>query len=100
MRPNRSTRSAVSGRPSTDGGAAGSRRSTGIPSATGGITPAYGAWLGDAVKVRLTGVVRRLAGPAALALVLPLAACASIPTDTRVDLVRAGCPTDIRIHTD
>jgi len=44
--------------------------------------------------------VRRLAGPAALALVLPLAACAAVPTDTRVDLVRAGCPVDIRIHTD
>jgi hypothetical protein len=44
--------------------------------------------------------VRRLAGPAALALVLPLAACAAVPTDAGVDLVRAGCPVDIRIHTD
>ncbi len=44
--------------------------------------------------------MRRLAGPAALALVLPLAACAAVPSDAGVDLVRAGCPTDIRIHTD
>lgn len=31
---------------------------------------------------------------------LPLAACASVPASDTVDLVRAGCPTDIRIQTD
>lgn len=44
--------------------------------------------------------MRRLAGPAALLLVLPLAACTTPPIDPAVDLVRAGCPVDIRIHTD
>lgn len=45
--------------------------------------------------------MRRLAGPAALALVLPLAACAALPgDDAGLDLVRAGCPVDLRIHTD
>lgn len=45
--------------------------------------------------------MRRLAALVALALVLPLAACASPATaGVSPDLVRAGCPTDIRIQTD
>lgn len=44
--------------------------------------------------------MRRIAGPAALTLVLPLAACTGIPNDSGTDLVRAGCPTEVRIHTD
>lgn len=45
--------------------------------------------------------MRRLAAPVALALVLPLAACASTANaDVSLDLVRAGCPEDIRIQTD
>lgn len=44
--------------------------------------------------------MRRLAVPAVLALVLPLAACTAVQSEARLDLVRAGCPVDIRIQTD
>lgn len=43
--------------------------------------------------------IRRGAGIAALGLALPLAACTA-PHPERIDLVSAGCPSEIRIDTD
>lgn len=47
------------------------------------------------------GTVRRIAGVGVVALALPLAACATPAAEARQpDLLRAGCPADIRIATD
>lgn len=44
--------------------------------------------------------MRRISGLAALALALPLAACSTATAGEGTDLVRAGCPTEVRIQTD
>lgn len=47
------------------------------------------------------GAARRIAGAGVVALALPLTACAGAAAEAgQPDLIRAGCPTDIRIATD